>query len=81
MPFPAIEETCSNTLTSIRIPRPLRATEIQRFMERKNGVVVATGHDDYKEKMIRIAHLGSTDMGDLERTMDAFEDATGFLIG
>jgi aspartate aminotransferase-like enzyme len=42
---------------------------------------VATGHDDYKEKMIRIAHLGSTDMGDLERTMDAFEDATGFLSG
>jgi aspartate aminotransferase-like enzyme len=30
-PFPAVEETYSNTLTSIRIPRPLRATEVQRF--------------------------------------------------
>jgi aspartate aminotransferase-like enzyme len=80
-PFPAVDEACSNTLTSIRIPRPLRATEIQRYMERKHDVVVATGHDDYKEKMIRIAHLGSTDMGDLERTMDAFEDAIGFLTG
>jgi aspartate aminotransferase-like enzyme len=80
-PFPAIERTYSNTLTAIKIPKPQRATEIQRYMDRKHGVVVATGHDDYREKMIRIAHLGSTDTEDLEKTMDAFEDATKFLGG
>jgi aspartate aminotransferase-like enzyme len=78
-PFPALVRSCSNTLTAIRIPRPLRASEIQNYMDRKHDVVVATGHDDYRDKMIRIAHLGSTSMADLERTVDAFEDAVGFL--
>jgi aspartate aminotransferase-like enzyme len=44
-------------------------------------VIVATGHDDYKEKMIRIAHLGSTTSGDLARTLDAFEDALAAVRG
>jgi len=72
--FPALERTYSNTLTAIRIPRGLRATRIQSMMEESHDVVVAAGHDNYKDKMIRIAHLGSTRMGDVERTMDAFED-------
>ena len=72
--FPALEETYSNTLTAIRIPRPIRATDIQSLMSRKHGVVVACGHDDYKEKMIRIAHLGDATMDHVRRTMDAFEE-------
>lgn len=73
--FPSLERDCSNTLTAIRMPKPLRASQIQATMDRQFDVVVATGHDEYKEKMIRIAHLGSTSMEDLARTMDAFEDA------
>jgi aspartate aminotransferase-like enzyme len=79
--FPALEGTYSNTLTAIRIPKPLSATEIQRVMNERHDVIVATGHDDYKEKMIRIAHLGSTTSGDLARTLDAFEDALAAVRG
>ena len=75
IPFPALESTYSNTLTSIRIPKPLKATLIQRVMDEKHDIIVATGHDNHKEKMIRIAHLGSTTSEDVKRTMDAFEDA------
>ncbi len=73
--FPASESICSNTLTAIRMPRSLAASGIQAIMDRDHDVVVATGHDEYKEKMIRIAHFGSTTMQDVVRTMDAFEDA------
>jgi aspartate aminotransferase-like enzyme len=73
--FPALEETYSSTLTALRVPRPMRATEIQSLMSSKYGVVIACGHDDYKEKMIRIAHLGDATMNDVGRTMDAFAEA------
>ncbi len=72
--FPFLENTCSNTLTALKIPKPLRATDIQGAMDRDHDVVVAAGHDEYREKMIRIAHLGSTSLEDVARTMDAFED-------
>jgi len=74
-PFPASESICSNTLTAIKMPRSLGASGIQGIMDHEHDVVVATGHDEYKEKMIRIAHLGSVTMDDVARTMDAFEDA------
>ena len=77
--FPALEDTCSNTLTSMRIPKPYRATELQRRMRERDGIVIATGHDQYKEKMLRVAHMGTCTMGDLRRTMDSLESVLEYV--
>jgi len=79
--FPALEGTCSNTLTSMRIPRPVQATQIQRWMRDNDRIVVATGHDEYKDKMIRVAHMGICSMDDLARTMDSLERALDCIGG
>lgn len=77
--FPPLEENYSRTLTAVKIPRSVSASEIQARMDRDSDIVVATGHDEYKERMIRIAHMGSTTLADVERTMDAFEEAYSSL--
>ncbi len=74
--FPPLEKNYSRTLTAIKMPRSMSATEIQSRMDREHDIIVATGHEDYKENIIRIAHLGSTTLEDVNRTMDAFEEVT-----
>ncbi|MDY5436182.1 alanine--glyoxylate aminotransferase family protein [Peptostreptococcus porci] len=53
-----LESDFSNTVTAIELPDNIRATDITRFIYEKHGVIIATSLAEYKDKIIRIGHMG-----------------------
>lgn len=56
--FPKDEKNCSNTVTVIRCPNGIHASEIVSEMLEKDNLRIATGHGSFKEKILRIGHMG-----------------------
>jgi len=70
----------SPTLTALRLP-PGVAPETVRGRVRAKGIQIAGGLGAYKPTCIRIGHMGDIRMEDVDRTLDALEEATLTLAG
>lgn len=57
--FPQDEKTCSNTVTSIKVPEGIDGLELIKLMREKHDIIIAGGQDHLKGKIIRIGHMGS----------------------
>lgn len=74
----APDHIASRTVTAIKVPHGRTASEMLAAM-RDRGVIVAGGQDAYKEKIIRIGHMGFVNDSDLDQVLAALEDVVGSL--
>ncbi|MBM4429206.1 MAG: alanine--glyoxylate aminotransferase family protein [Chloroflexi bacterium] len=66
------EEKCASpTVTAVCTPEGVAATEVQRALREKHHVVVAAGMGAYKERVLRIAHMGYCSSADIEQVLAA----------
>lgn len=52
-------------LTSVAMPEGVSGSELVSLAAQKTGVVIAAGQDPMKDAMIRLAHMGHVDFGDM----------------
>ena len=64
----------SPTLSALRIP-PEYDPEALRTRVREAGIQIAVGLGPFKASCVRIGHMGDIRMADVDRTMDALEEA------
>ena len=73
--FPKDENTCSNTVTSIKVPEGIDGQELVKVMREKHGIIIAGGQDHLKGKIIRIGHMGSVSEKEIILTMACLQMA------
>ena len=81
--FPEKEEICSNTVTSLRVPKGMDDKKIREIMKDKYNIVIAGGQAHLKGKIMRIGHMGNVSKRDILCTLAALELAlkeVGFKI-
>jgi len=64
-----------DVLTSILLPETVKASEVAKYCRGNWGIYFAAGQDDYKDKIIRIGHLGYQDHFETLMAIAAFEMA------
>jgi len=64
-----------DVLTSILLPESVKASEVAKYCRGHWGIYFAAGQDDYKDKIIRIGHLGYQDHFETIMAIAAFEMA------
>jgi aspartate aminotransferase-like enzyme len=62
-----------DVLTPILLPDSVKASALAKFMRGEWGIYLAAGQDDYKDKIIRIGHLGYQDHFETIMALAAFE--------
>ena len=60
-----------NGLTSVRMPDNIPATPVVAKAFKDCGVILTAGQGDLKEKVLRLAHMGWIDWGDLAAGLHA----------
>jgi aspartate aminotransferase-like enzyme len=74
--IPTHESIYSDTLTCIKPPDGIPASNIISFMREKYGIVVAGGLDKWRDTVIRVGHMGVTASPNcILPTLSALEDA------
>lgn len=71
-------------LTSVLLPSGMDSVQLLAFASERYGVVMAAGQDAYKNRMVRIGHMGWVDYGDLAvgiHALAASYQASGGHIG
>lgn len=63
----------SNTVTAIFTPDEINTTLLVKTLREQDHVVFAGGQGDFKEKIIRVGHLGYFQEADLVEAMDKLE--------
>lgn len=48
----------SNTVTAIKMPEKIKATDISNYILKKHNVLIATSLAEYKDSILRIGHMG-----------------------
>lgn len=74
----ATDEIASRTVTAIKVPQDRTASEMLAAM-REQGVIIAGGQDAYKERIIRIGHMGFVNAADIDQVLAALEHVVGAL--
>jgi aspartate aminotransferase-like enzyme len=64
-----------DVLTSILMPESVKASQLAKYCRGHWGIYFAAGQDDYKDKIIRIGHLGYQDHFETIMGIAAFEMA------
>ena len=64
-----------DVLTSILMPDSVKASQVAKYCRGHWGIYFAAGQDDYKDKIIRIGHLGYQDHFETIMAIAAFEMA------
>ncbi len=62
---PFVKEHFTWGLTSVLVPEGVNGSEIVRHAAEKYGIIVASGQDAYKDRMIRLGHMGYVDWADV----------------
>lgn len=52
-------------LTSVAMPEGVNGSELVSLAAKKTGVVIAAGQEPMKDEIIRLAHMGHVDFGDM----------------
>jgi serine---pyruvate transaminase len=69
----ADESVASNTVTTVKVPEGVTATQIIAAMQNDHGVTIAGGQAHIAEKVIRIGHMGWVDSDDIEVCLAALD--------
>jgi len=69
------EKSPGDVLTSILMPENVKASELGKYCRGHWGIYFAAGQDDYKDKIVRIGHLGYQDHFETIMAIAAFEMA------
>lgn len=72
------EKSPGDVLTSILLPENIKASALAKYMRGEWGIYMAAGQDDYKDRIIRIGHLGYQDHFETIMAIAAFEMALKF---
>ena len=70
----ANERVASDTVTAFKIPNGIDATELMNILQNKYQIVVATGQESLKGKIIRIGHMGHTTEAEIQDVLDALAE-------
>ena len=52
-------------LTSVAMPKDVNGSDLVGLAAKRTGVVIAAGQEPMKDEMIRLAHMGHVDFGDM----------------
>lgn len=63
----------SQTVTTIKNDRGISVSELNGFLKQR-GMRIANGYGPLKDKTFRIAHMGETQMEDVEELLKAMEE-------
>jgi aspartate aminotransferase-like enzyme len=74
-PF-ADDDVASRTVTALRVPDGLTATDLTVAMAHR-GVVIAGGQGPYEDRIIRIGHMGFVSEQDMEVVLHALQEVLG----
>jgi len=69
----ADEAHASPTVTAVYMPEGISAMEVKGKLMTKHGIVVATGMGPFKDRLLRIAHLGYCSAADIENVLTALQ--------
>ena len=53
-----LENGYSNTVTAIKVPETIGALNLKEYLLKKYNLMISTSLDQYKDKLIRIGHMG-----------------------
>ena len=67
----ADESVASDTVTAFKVPDGVDAAELIATLQRDYDIVVATGQESLKGKIIRIGHMGHTTEAEIQEVFDA----------
>jgi aspartate aminotransferase-like enzyme len=67
----ADEGYASPTLTAVYVPEGVSATDVVRVLREEHNIVVAAGMGSYKERVLRIAHMGYCSNADIDQVLVA----------
>lgn len=67
-------KVASDTVTAFKVPDGVDAAELIRVLQSDYGIVVATGQESLKGKIIRIGHMGHTTEAEIQEVLDALEE-------
>ncbi len=74
------ENGYSNTVTAIRVPEGITASEVIKVMREKHGILIAGSFDVFAGEILRIGHMGYNCREEfVEETLDALEQTLGEL--
>jgi aspartate aminotransferase-like enzyme len=71
--LPLLAQHPSNAVTAAHIPASVGADAVRDDLFRRYGIKVAGGQDHFKDKIVRIGHLGAFDAADIVLFLGAFE--------
>ena len=70
----ATEDVASDTVTAFKIPNGVNAAELIKVLQTDHNIVVATGQESLKGKIIRIGHMGHTTEAEIQEVLDALAE-------
>lgn len=77
-----LESGYSNTVTVIRVPRGIFASEILEAMKKEHNIMIAVSFDILTGQVIRIGHMGeNTNEKDVQETFCALEAVLKVHVG
>ncbi|MHA1208963.1 MAG: pyridoxal-phosphate-dependent aminotransferase family protein [Candidatus Freyarchaeota archaeon] len=73
--FPKKEETCSVTVTAVRMPEGVHDKDLRGTMQKDYGVLISGGQEKLKGKIFRIGHMGHVTDREILTTIYALEQS------
>lgn len=77
--FKIFSSTFCNVVTSAYVPQGIDGTQLVKLMRDKYAVSIANGQGKFKGKIIRVAHLGYIQSGDIVTGISSLEKALSEL--
>ncbi len=78
--FPANIRTRSKTVTAFSVPETITSDSVKKIMEQLFGIVITGGLGPYKNKVIRLGHMGNFFTRDSLLLISSLEEAL-YLLG
>ncbi len=73
------ERYASEVVTAMWVPEGMDGAALVKQVAQRHGIVISGGQDALKGKIVRIGHLGSASLADLQRTWQAVAVELGAL--
>ncbi|MGQ9723726.1 MAG: pyridoxal-phosphate-dependent aminotransferase family protein [Candidatus Jordarchaeum sp.] len=73
--FPEREETCSVTVTAVKIPKSVQDKELRGNIQKDHGILISGGQSALKGKIFRIGHMGHVTDKEILMTIYALEQS------
>lgn len=68
-------QTPSPSLTALEMPKDIESQKVQKILQDQYKIIVMAGQDAYKNRLIRVGHMGAMSLDDLSKTAKALHQA------